>query len=167
MRASFHCRCEALLKALMHVKGGSLYHGRIDVHEVECLSVGAAGSSTVYIAEVCLTEVNKSSTGAGVMWPHAMMTSSMSTTVSGSQIFAQPPQQPSCIQLHDVQHTGPGQEYIPVFPRGLGFGFSDPNSSTSFQIAAQAPITWQTSASPFGDSHDPVASAWGWGDAGQ
>jgi hypothetical protein len=157
----------------MHVKGsGSLFHGRIDVHEVECSSVGAAGSSTVYIAEVCLTEVNKSSTGAGVMWPvvgttHAMMTSSMNTTVSGSQIFAQPPQQPSCIQLHDVQHTGPGQDYIPVFPRGLGFGFSGPNSSASFQIAAQAPITWQSSASLFGNSHGPAAAAWGWGDAGQ
>jgi hypothetical protein len=91
----------------------------------------------------------------------------MSSTVSGAQRYTQPTQQPDFIQQQLMLQTERNQEYAPVFPRGLGFGFPNQNVSSSFPISAQAPMTWQSSASPFGDSEGRPSLAWGWGEGGQ
>lgn len=119
----------------------------------------------MYIAEAIVIEVAKNGVAAAVVWPQTVA-SYMGTVVSASQMLTQPPQQPGFIQQQQIQQTERIQEYMPAYPRGLGFGFSHQKDATFFPTSSQAPVTWQSSTSSFGVDAPPSV-AWGWGEGGQ
>lgn len=169
--------CEVLTSALKQVKTqatGSACSGVIDVHEVvQAPATGSAGGTSVYVAEIRVTEAAKSSAGSAA---------AMRASAPVHYNTAYPHQHPASMQLPMAQpphHTQQPLDYAHAFlphnsqRRVLGLGFSDHSAATAaapanMPVNMAAPVTWQSAHMPFAPFDGGASLApWSWGEGGQ